>query len=185
MNVRRPQPIVHIKKSANPWDGTFDDGVLQGFLLNAAKGGEELAGKWIKAGSADSDASFIQVYLDPNMPRSGGLSVADRIFAIVTYGDRSAALGHLDAAGEEADLANPHGLHSYRGAVSACAGLSRKQNRDLTQLTLIKVMDGIQLALDLRTRERRQASRHAWQGGGGKHQLRLNANGWHMSSSIV
>jgi hypothetical protein len=202
--LKRSAPVVHLKKNGNPWGGTLSDAAVQQFLLAAAAKGEERIGEWIRAGEAEPDAVFAQVYLDPTNPRDQ-LTIADRIFAVVTYGDPTKAFDCLPNAAAKADAADRHGCPNgelverrnfcladgdfawgcnayYGGAISAGSGLRVEQDRALAQLTLEDTMNAVHSERARWLEERREAGSQGWYNGdnlpGEQYRLMLRIGDW-------
>jgi len=145
----RPAPLAHHKVGGNPWSATLNDGVVLQLLNTAAIHGEEQIQRWIESGEADGDAIFAQAFLDPTNQRDQ-LTIEDRIFAVVLYGDPVAAFDCFANAAAKADATDRHKRPNgvlvrdanfclgdadfawgdsgyYFGAISAGSGLTAEQ----------------------------------------------------------
>jgi hypothetical protein len=184
VNVQRPTPQVYLKKGGNPWGDTLSDATVQGILLTAAIKGEKEIAKWIEAEEAEPDAVFAQVYLDPTNPRTQ-LTIVDRIFAVVTYGDPAKAFDYLPNAAAKADASDRHGCPNgelveeanfclgdgdfawgdcayHNGAISAGSGFKVWQDLALAQLTLEDSMNAVHAARAAWLSECRAAGSQGW-----------------------
>lgn len=204
----RPAPQVFLKEGGNPWNATLDDGVVLQFLVSASIKGEYLIQQWVNSGDADEDAVFAQVLLDPTNPRDQ-VTIQDRIFAFILYGDRRRAFDCLPNAAAKADAADRHGRPNgelvedanfclgdddfawgwnaeYKGAISAGSGLSAVQDGQVALTTLTYTMDAVHDARAQWLEGRRRLGGQAWYNPdnvpGEQYQINLALDAWRTPS---
>lgn len=202
----RPRSQVLLKQGGNPWKATLADGVVLQFLTTAALSGEDLIEYWISHGDieAGKEAVFAQVFLDPTRPRNQ-ITIQDRIFAIILYGDPSRAISCLPNAAAKADAADRHGRSNgelvdkanfclgdgdfawgwsaqYEGAISAGSGLSAAQDGQVALSTLMSFMDAVRIERTRWLEERRRLGGQGWYNPenvpGNEYRITVDPNAW-------
>ncbi len=154
---------ISVQLHKDPWPTSLGQKRLMMMLRRAAISAREVIESWIVAGEIEEGrGAYTCVILDPTKPRGQG-SIADRILAVIQFGD---AQKYLVNAAAKADAHDRHGRPNqelldeasfclndddfawgetafYQGAIAAGSGLSATQDREIAFQILSQVMEAV------------------------------------------